>query len=231
VPNAGYQTQSVMTIGKGYWVSLASQSSVTLNGDGIAVSDSIPVSDGWNLIGSINTPILASTIHSDPPGMITSHFFKYNNSYSVSDTIDPGSGYWVKVSGNGTLVLSSSGTEQIPSASKIKIIPTDELPPSPPDHDIQDVKSEIPDRFSLERNYPNPFNPTTVIRYQIPLASRVKLTIYNLLGQEVTTLVDEVQEAGYKSVKWDAQRISSGIYFYKLQAGSFTSVKKMMLIK
>jgi hypothetical protein len=100
--------------------------------------------------------------------------------------------------------------------------------------DIADGVDEavgLPQEFALQQNYPNPFNPSTVIRYQLPVNSVVSLKIYNMLGQEIGVLVDEEQEAGFKSVAWSAANIPSGIYFYKLHAGSYSAVKKMMLVK
>jgi hypothetical protein len=91
--------------------------------------------------------------------------------------------------------------------------------------------NQIPAVFALQQNYPNPFNPSTMIRYQIPSTGKVNLKIYNVLGQQVETLVDEVQEAGYKSVKWNAEAVASGVYYYQLTAGTFSDVKKMMVIK
>ncbi len=85
--------------------------------------------------------------------------------------------------------------------------------------------------FELFANYPNPFNPGTVIRYRLPAASEVKLTIYNALGQEVQTLVKGPQEAGKYSVTFNASRLSSGLYYYKLTAGSFVQIRKMILMK
>ena len=85
--------------------------------------------------------------------------------------------------------------------------------------------------YELAQNYPNPFNPTTKIEYSIPLQSQVELKIYNVVGQEVATLVNEVQKSGIHSAKFNASNLASGIYFYRLVAGNFTSVKKMVLVK
>jgi len=97
--------------------------------------------------------------------------------------------------------------------------------------DRSDEPSSIPSDFALLSNYPNPFNAQTVIQYQLPVSSSVKLEVYNLLGSKVATLADGEQEAGYKSVTWDASEVSSGIYFYKLTAGDYTETKRMMLVK
>ena len=88
-----------------------------------------------------------------------------------------------------------------------------------------------PKEFKLEQNYPNPFNPTTTIQYQLPQDARVTLKIYDILGSEVATLVNEEQEAGYKEVQFTGSNIASGMYVYRLQAGDFISTKKMMLLK
>ena len=99
--------------------------------------------------------------------------------------------------------------------------------------DIQDDKSEMKllSRFRLSQNYPNPFNPVTMINYQLPVTSSVDLSIYNLLGQKVLTLVSEKQRAGYHQVEWDASGFASGVYYYRIQAGEFQDVKKMVLIR
>ena len=90
---------------------------------------------------------------------------------------------------------------------------------------------DFPIRFQLEQNYPNPFNPSTTINFTLVKASNVKLNIYNLLGQKVAALVDEKMNAGLKSIVFDAKELSSGVYFYRLEAGSFISQKKMLLLK
>jgi len=85
--------------------------------------------------------------------------------------------------------------------------------------------------YYLSQNYPNPFNPSTNIRYQIPDAGLVTLRVYDLLGREVATLVDEYTDAGRYEIEFDASKLSSGIYFYQLNAGTFTSIKKMILLR
>jgi hypothetical protein len=91
--------------------------------------------------------------------------------------------------------------------------------------------NEIPKNYSLSQNYPNPFNPVTKINYALPKDGLVKIKIYDVLSREVATLVSEVKQAGYYSVDFDATNYTSGIYFYKLEAGTFSEIRKMMLIK
>ena len=88
-----------------------------------------------------------------------------------------------------------------------------------------------PKEFRLEQNFPNPFNPTTTIQYQLPQDAKVSLKVYDILGSEVATLVNEEQEAGYKEVKFNANNIASGMYIYMLQAKNYVSTKKMMVVK
>ncbi len=89
----------------------------------------------------------------------------------------------------------------------------------------------IPKRFNLRQNYPNPFNPTTTIGYDLPTSVHVRLMVYDVLGRQVTILVDELQQAGSKSVEFNASNLPSGLYFIRLNAGTFSDVKKMMLVK
>ena len=91
--------------------------------------------------------------------------------------------------------------------------------------------NQIPNTYELFQNYPNPFNPNTTIQFGLPEAANVKINLYNVLGQKVTTLVSENKLAGRYKVKWDASKFASGIYFYRLEAGKFVETKKMLLLK
>ena len=98
-------------------------------------------------------------------------------------------------------------------------------------------EDQIPSQYSLEQNYPNPFNPSTTIRYALPFESKVAITVYNLLGQEVATLVNDVKSSGYHEILFNASELSSGVYLYRINAVSsvgskeFSSTKKLILLK
>ena len=93
------------------------------------------------------------------------------------------------------------------------------------------MQATRPKEFKLEQNYPNPFNPTTTIQFAVPAVSDVKLEVFNILGQKVSTLVNRRMEAGLHTVNFNASNLASGVYFYRLQSGSFVQTKKMLLIK
>ena len=102
--------------------------------------------------------------------------------------------------------------------------------------EIDVEKVNTPENFVLNQNYPNPFNPTTVIRFALPEDSWVRIEVFNILGQKITTLVDEYLTAGYKETGWDGTDskrtdVASGIYFYKIKTKNFTDIKKMVLLK
>ena len=99
-----------------------------------------------------------------------------------------------------------------------------------------DLGIAIPDEFALHQNYPNPFNPVTTLRYDLPENGLVNIIIYDMLGRQVKTLVNQTHDAGYRSVIWDAtndygKSVSAGIYLYQIQAGEYMQTKKMVLLK
>lgn len=95
------------------------------------------------------------------------------------------------------------------------------------DHDV----IQLPREFMLHQNFPNPFNPMTTIRYDVPRSAHVNITVYNTRGQQVAMLVDGMRQPGYHEVIWDAAGLSSGVYFYRIHAGDYVALKKLMLIK
>ena len=96
---------------------------------------------------------------------------------------------------------------------------------------VSSANTEILDEFRLYENYPNPFNPSTTIRYDISQKTRVTLEVYNLLGEKLATLVDEIKEPGYHTATFNGDNLSSGMYMYKITAGKFSATKKMLLLK
>ncbi|MGB9774211.1 MAG: T9SS type A sorting domain-containing protein, partial [Bacteroidota bacterium] len=97
-----------------------------------------------------------------------------------------------------------------------------------PSTGVKEMAGEIPGSFALEQNYPNPFNPSTTISFDVPKQSHLRLAIYDVLGREVKTLVDEEKNPGRYSVTFDASNLPSGVYLYRLEAGSFSEVRKMV---
>jgi hypothetical protein len=89
----------------------------------------------------------------------------------------------------------------------------------------------VPKQFSLGQNYPNPFNPTTTIIYTLPTDAHASLRLYDVLGREVLTLLDDIKSAGEHRVSVDASNLSSGVYLYRLTSGTFTAVRKMAVVK
>jgi hypothetical protein len=130
---------------------------------------------------------------------------------------------------DGVMVDSTEGYTfaNVRSNHTIRVIYAIELPQT----DVKDNDKIIPTRFALEQNYPNPFNPTTTITFSVGSYSHTSIRVYDLLGREVATLVNEQKQAGTYTQQWNAANISSGIYFYCLQAGTFTETKKLILLK
>jgi len=96
---------------------------------------------------------------------------------------------------------------------------------------VNSHNSETPKQFSLNQNYPNPFNPTTTISFDLPVSSYVTIRIFDALGREVSVLLSGVFPAGKYSQQWNASSMPSGIYFYRIQSGSFTDTKKLLLLR
>jgi len=326
----GYQIATTAELGKGYWLKFNQALNKDLTGTPQS-SVQVNVRSGWNIIGPLHNNIPVSNITTNPPNIISSLFYGYNNGYQTATTLEKGKGYWVKVSSNGTMTIPSTFTKSDYSNSQInfnryldelnysaKIIFKDdngnerilyltdksyqqifELPPNPPSQvfdvrfdnnsfvesisrksfviNLQGINSvlkiktenlnstikiynpvsgelisqltgneisiksslskirieleDLPLAYELYQNYPNPFNPITSITYQLKEEGLVQLKVYNSLGQEVATLVNEKQNAGSYVVKFDASKLPSGIYIYSIRVNDFVHTRKMTLLK
>lgn len=143
----------------------------------------------------------------------------------------------------GTMVVTISFVSPSPTALPlhIKIAPDETSKTLTPSSSVSVTvvvanKSLLPDAFSLSQNYPNPVNLETVIKYALPEDCHVELTIYNMLGQKVKTLVNQYQDAGYKIAHWNgrddkANEVASGLYFYKIETPKYSESKKMIFMK
>jgi hypothetical protein len=154
--------------------------------------------------------------------------FRITNISSISGTV--GLIWRYLPAANTTVITSLSPLEpwngsDITSASSEAYFNSDAILP------VQKEAIDKPTQYLLESNFPNPFNPTTTISYQIPTSSQLILKVYNILGCEIATLVNETKPAGTYKAIWDASLYPSGIYFYRFQANAYIDTKKMMLVK
>ncbi|MCR4416814.1 MAG: choice-of-anchor D domain-containing protein [Ignavibacteria bacterium] len=320
----GYYTVDTLSNGKGYWLKYPNSIQVTVCGLPIE-NPFANVKTGWNLIGGFENDVSVNSITTNPPDILQSYFFGYENGYFVANTIQKGKGYWIKVSQDGKIMFNQnmekvkskfSTLEKILSDAgeliitdnqnrSVKLYLSDnlendlfELPPTPPaqifdvrfssnrfveninqenyliinsgeypirikstklkikveselnpemkkillpgddlvieDKNIKILKLStviIPERTELYQNYPNPFNPVTKICFSLSQRSQVTLKIFDVLGREVMTLVDGELNPGVHSVVFDATGLSSGVYFYQMQTGSFIETRKLTLLK
>jgi hypothetical protein len=328
----GYQIISTTSPTEGYWMkNTAAQTYNTgdewpAGGIEIVAHDPINAAAGWNLIGGYENSATVSAITTNPPGLQQGAVYGYSSGYTTPATMDPGYGYWIKLSAAGEIILPNAISKSNAKVADFfkddwgKIIVTDkagrsytlyavkgevdlnqyEMPPAPPagmfdirygsgriaedinnsiqsidmsgveypikvraegmDIRLQDQTGKeinqnvkageevtignsainklmvsgqlIPDKYSLDQNYPNPFNPSTTIEFSLPEnVKNVKLTIYNVLGQKVTELVNTSLDAGKYVYQWNAKNVATGMYIYELKAEKFISIKKLLLLK
>jgi len=248
-----YANASMLTPGHGYWVNASTDGDITISIAGAAKTRSVfrdyaentnKLSfNGSNLYFGVSIPeenMLSYQLPPKPP--IGAFDVRFSDNMKVAEiagaieiinntdkltiayTINIGAGEhmnWVLTSENGEdYILKGSGEVTIPSADRF----------------VLTREPVIPITFALYQNYPNPFNPITTLKYDLPEDKFVTLTVYDMLGREITRLVNTTQEAGYRSVQWDAtdsfgKPVSAGVYLYQIRAGEFIQTKKMVLLK
>ncbi len=213
-----------------------SHNTVWANQYGITCSDGAsPLIDSCRVSYNANTGILCQNVSAP---IIQGCDIYENSEYGVQNTcasvvVDADSNWWGDASGPND--PSSGPPDYNPEGAGDKV--TDWVAYRPwlegPVVGVSEPSPEksLPQEFTLSQNYPNPFNPSTQIKYALPRDCWVRLDVYNILGQKVTTLVDGEQKAGYKVSRWDASRLASGVYIYRIQAGDFAQSRKMILLK
>ncbi len=225
--DSAYIETDTLEYGAGYWVRLPPGSTVHVAGTK-RFGDTIDVRAGWNLIAALSEGVAASSIATVPGGLSSSAVFGYDGGFYREDTLRPGRAYWIRLEEPGKLVLDTSPMAAV--ATRIRIRPEDIEPPSPPGSPVAGPPA-VPASASLSRNYPNPFNPVTTVRFQLPSDGDVRLEIFTALGERAAVLVDGFQEAGYHSVEWNAAAFPSGTYYLRMIAGDYHATGRMLLVK
>ncbi len=242
-PGAGYTEDDTLDNGVGYWVNFGGIGDIGYTGSAVD-SVTISLSAGWNLVGGISGDVPVPQVMQNPPNSLISMFFAYGQGgYTADSVVRAGKAYWIRTSQNCqiTLKVRLSAADMALAMTDISKLSMEELPPPPPTGDgfsADHIPLAVPTVYALDQNYPNPFNPKTMIRYQLPEESKVSLVIYNVLGQEVAAIANGIEASGFRVAEWDASSISSGVYFYRLEATStadptrtFMQIKKMVLVK
>ncbi len=191
---------------------------------------------GWNLIvfdiADLSNPILADSVHMRGDvrkmDLVDNYLFLANEDLSVFDVSDPYNiielGYCMTPGRSRDVIYHNEHIFLADGASvTVFRLNITSITDDPDPH--------LPSSFVLSQNYPNPFNASTTIRYELPITSRVKVDIYDILGRNVESLVDRIKPAGYHQVTWHADDLPSGVYFYKIQAGELSETNKMLLVK
>ncbi|MEK7496598.1 MAG: T9SS type A sorting domain-containing protein [Patescibacteria group bacterium] len=237
----GYKHYDTMETGKGYWYKMI-DSNLIYFGQPFDEA-TINLLPKWNIVGGISYSVAVGDLIV-PSNITLGNFYGYTNQYGyqVADTLKPGRAYWVKSSDTGQVVVTVKSLREIATSlasltsrndnwTRVRIMDDGERPPAPPSGEIRNPKSEIPKETTLLQNYPNPFNPSTSIKFEVISSQFVTLKVYNILGEEVMELVNKVMESGSHEVTFDASKLNSGIYFYRLHTVEELITKKMLLLK
>ena len=243
--NGNYEPVTQLETGKGYWLAFVAPSSSTISGSPVN-SYTGHYAPGWHMIGALYDTVDFSNPNDNPDGSILVTY-RYDHSaeqYYVTNTLIPGEGYWIAAYQECDLAVSSGTLTSYPVVNELEkqsrwknfVTKFGSTPPLPPGTTGLNISSLPIKKFTLYANYPNPFNSTTHIRFGIDKPGKVKLEIFNILGQRVVTLLNENRKPGVFEIVWDAKdtqgrKVPSGIYFYRLKVDNKTAINKMMLLK
>lgn len=244
--NNQYAGKTTVETGKGYWVAIPGPSAAFINGTPVT-SFSGHYTQGWQLLGSVLGTVDFTNPNDTPDGAILLPIFRWNGDeqryYPTVTSIEQSYGHWVAVMQECDLVVAggSASAKFSKSATPLTAAAFHErfgaTPPPPPPFPLAlSTTSRLPNSTRLLENFPNPFNPATVIQYNLEQTGTTQLSVYNSLGQRIKTLVEAEQTSGIHQVIWNGrddagQRVVSGIYFAKLIAPNFTRSRKMIFLE
>ena len=231
----GYYRVSHVEPKRGYWLAVASACSTTIRGYP-TYCYAEHFGEGWHLIGSVMDDVDFSDPCDSPDGSVLAGFgWDPVSDYYAAQTLVATEGYWIAVGQECVVAVGCcpwfGSVQRMDGKNLDAFQKAFGSQPPPPPFMIESSADRMPEKYVLHQNYPNPFNPVTTIEYMLPEAVRVKVEIYNTLGQVVEVLVDGGQEVGYHSVMWDGSDVSSGVYFCRLHAVNFVQTKRMLLLK
>ncbi|MEW5923440.1 MAG: T9SS type A sorting domain-containing protein [Candidatus Zixiibacteriota bacterium] len=195
---------------------------------GFGVNAVMPDTINWTGAGLAAWPLEDTTLHISFTVQITNTgMFCFDTCQIPNVAPTPGMYDWLLEDMNSFFLSAAEGPSQ---PLCWEVVDTSQSPVNELENGI------LPTNFELGQNYPNPFNPSTKLDFAVPTFSKVNISVFNILGQKIATLVDGEYAAGYYSVDWDSRgddgsEVASGIYFYKLEANNFTDTKKLMLIR
>ncbi len=228
-----------------YWIAIPSPTTVQICGQPIDSYTQHLQAQGWYMIGSVMGNTDFTNPDDNPDGSVLTPAYGWNHvtkTYLPADTLHEKNGYWAAVFEECDLTVSNTGpvagSTDLPKTNWMEFVNSHgSSPPGPPDvnWDSGQIK-ETPSEYQLFQNYPNPFNSETVITFHLPQNEFVKIEIYNISGQRLTTLARSHYDAGVHKLGWNGtdesgNQVSSGIYFYKLKTDDFVSIKKMLFIQ
>ena len=236
-----YDTVTELQAGVGYWIAFPEACDVILQGSPFR-QNTAQLSIGWNLVGSLFEAVSLNELQTTPEGSAVPMIFYWDDvekRYTDSDQFNPGLGYWVLATQACEMVLTS-GTAALSqvSAPGVAQLQSNQLPPSPPLIAVDPTASATirPERFELKSIYPNPFNATAMVAFDISDPGQVQIDIFNILGVRVRTLLKKEMAAGTYKVQWDGldgsgQAIPSGLLIFRMITATHIQSRTALLLK
>lgn len=240
-----YETVTALETKKGYWLPIPAATTVNITGKPM-LTYTEHYQPGWHLAGSVLGGTDLTYPNVVPYGAISAVYSWDSQTLAYVEVYPNGlglleqtEGFWLGVAEECDLTIQNSGTNSVPAGKsdhQAFFLQYGTQPPPPPFLSEVELESVVPLTNELSYNYPNPFNPQTIIHYNLKKTDLVKIEIYNALGQKIRTLLEQEQPAGSHQILWDGRNstgemVTSGVYFYQISTAEFSATRKMMFLK